>query len=355
MARNSIGKNLIITSFGESHGEAVGVVIDGYPANEQIDLVALQECLWRRRPGQSAMTTSRNENDIAQIISGVFEGKTLGSPITILLSNNDAKSSDYDELKDIYRPGHADLLYASKYGHRDHRGGGRSSARITAGWVAAGALALQYLEKQGITITGWVQQIYQCIAPSLSITPSKIDIENSLVRCWDKATSDAMIAAIELAKSEKDSLGGVIQCNINGLPMGLGEPVFGKMQSVLGQYLFNINAVKGISFGDGFAAAAMKGSEHNDAWVNIEGNIGTQTNHSGGIIGGISTGADIKLQVAFKPTSTIGKNQNTVNKLGESVTLEATGRHDPCVVPRAVPIVEAMCALAVMDLFLEHK
>ena len=355
MARNSIGKNLTITSFGESHGTAIGVVIDGYPSNMTLDLQALQKCMQRRRPGQSNITTSRNESDVVEIISGIFEGKTLGSPITMLIPNTDAKSEDYDALKDIYRPGHADLLYEAKYDHRDHRGGGRSSARITAGWVAAGALATQYLEKQGITITGWVNQIYNIIAPKPECTPNRIEIEKSMVRCWDEETSQSMIAAIELAKSENDSLGGVIQCHIEGMPKGIGEPVFGKLQAVLGEYLLNINAVKGISFGDGFAAAAMKGSEHNDEWHSNNHGVGTKTNHSGGIIGGMSTGEDINIQVAFKPTSTIGKVQNTVNHLEENVTIAATGRHDPCVLPRAVPIVEAMCALAVMDLILESK
>ena len=355
MARNSIGKNLIITSFGESHGAAVGVVVDGYPANVEIDFDALQLCMARRRPGQSEITTSRNETDEVEILSGIYEGKTLGSPITMIIRNNDAKSKDYDDLKNIYRPGHADLLYDAKYGHRDHRGGGRSSARITAGWVAAGALATQYLEKQGITITGWVNQIYNIIAPKLECTPNRIEIEKSMVRCWDEETSQSMIAAIELAKSENDSLGGVIQCNIGGMPKGVGEPVFGKLQAVLGEYLLNINAVKGISFGDGFAAAGMKGSEHNDEWHSNNHGVGTKTNHSGGIIGGMSTGEDINIQVAFKPTSTIGKEQNTVNHLEENVTIAATGRHDPCVLPRAVPIVEAMCALAIMDLILESK
>jgi chorismate synthase len=355
MARNSIGKNLTITSFGERHGTAIGVVIDGYPSDVEIDLAAVQVSMQRRRPGQSELTTSRNESDIIEIISGLFEGKTLGSPITILIPNNDARSEDYDDLKNIYRPGHADLLYDAKYGHRDHRGGGRSSARITAGWVAAGALAIQYLEKQGITITGWVNQIYTIIAPKCEVPPNASDIERSLVRCWDVETSEAMIAAIELAKSENDSLGGVIQCNISGMPKGIGEPVFGKLQSVLGQYLLNINAVKGISFGDGFSAASMKGSEHNDEWISESNRIGTRTNHSGGVIGGMSNGEEIKIQLAFKPTSTIAKEQNTVNKLGKNVTITATGRHDPCVLPRAVPIVEAMCALAIMDLMLESK
>jgi len=272
----------------------------------------------------------------------------------MIIRNNDAKSKDYDDLKNIYRPGHADLLYDVKYGHRDHRGGGRSSARITAGWVAAGALAIQYLEKRGIKITGWVNQIYNIVAPKLEITPNRIEIENSMVRCWDEQTSSEMIAAIELAKSENDSLGGVIQCHIEGMPKGIGEPVFGKLQAILGLYLLNINAVKGISFGDGFEAAGMKGSAHNDEWHSDNDGVGTRTNHSGGIIGGMSTGEVIKIQVAFKPTSTIGKEQNTVNHLEENVTIAATGRHDPCVLPRAVPIVEAMCALALMDLIMEN-
>lgn len=355
MARNSIGKNLTITSFGESHGPSVGVVIDGFPANFPVNHAALQSFVDRRRPGQSTITTNRNETDQVQWLSGIYEDKTLGSPIALMIPNNDARPKDYDALKDIYRPGHADWLYEHKYQHRDHRGGGRSSARITAGWVAAGALAMQYLEQQGITIRAWVNQVWQIQAPDIQNTPTFLSIESNAVRCWHTETANEMIKAIQQAKMDGDSLGGVIRCVIEGLPAGMGEPVFGKLQSILGQYLLNINAVKGISFGDGFAATTMKGSEHNDAWTMDEGRIRGKTNHSGGIIGGISTGDPVIINLAFKPTSTISMKQETVNKAGEDVELNTEGRHDPCVLPRAVPIVDAMSALAVMDLFIEYK
>jgi chorismate synthase len=355
MARNSIGKNLTITSLGESHGPAIGIVIDGYPSNVSIDLEALQGFMQRRRPGQSDITTSRNESDKVEIISGIFEGKTLGSPITMLIPNIDAKPKDYDSLKDIYRPGHADWLYDNKYKHRDHRGGGRSSARITAGWVAAGALASQFLENHNIKITAWVNQIWKIKAPNVDKTPSFEAIESHSVRCWHAETAEQMIAAIREAKKDGDSLGGIVRCVIEGLPAGIGEPVFGKLNAILGHYLLSINAVKGISFGDGFAASELKGSEHNDAWKINKGQIHGQTNHSGGIVGGMSTGDPVQFDLAFKPTSTIGISQETVNNEGKSVKLEATGRHDPCVLPRAIPIVEAMSALAIMDLMLENK
>lgn len=355
MARNSIGKNLTITSFGESHGSVVGVVIDGFPANFTVNHAALQSFVNRRRPGQSNITTSRTELDQVQWLSGIYENKTLGSPIALVIANNDARSQDYDMLKDVYRPGHADWLYESKYGHRDHRGGGRSSARVTAGWVAAGALAMQYLEQQGITVRAWVNQVWQIQAPNCTTTPTTEKIESNAVRCWHAETSQQMIAAIEQAQLEGDSLGGTVRCVIEGLPAGVGEPVFGKLNAVLGQYLLNINAVKGISFGDGFAASSMKGSEHNDAWEISDGQIHGTTNHGGGMVGGMSTGDPIIIDLAFKPTSTISVSQETVNKAGESIVLEAAGRHDPCVLPRAVPIVEAMSALAVMDLFMEKQ
>lgn len=355
MARNSIGKNLTITSLGESHGPAIGIVIDGYPSNVSVDLEALQRSMQRRRPGQSDITTSRNESDKVEIISGIFEGKTLGSPITMLIPNIDAKPKDYDTLKDIYRPGHADWLYDNKYQHRDHRGGGRSSARITAGWVAAGALASQFLGNHNIKITAWVNQIWKIKAPNVDNTPTFEAIESNTVRCWHTETADQMIAAIREAKNDGDSLGGIIRCVIEGLPAGIGEPVFGKLNAILGHYLLSINAVKGIAFGEGFSASELKGSEHNDVWKINKGQIHGETNHSGGIVGGMSTGDPVQFDLAFKPTSTIGISQKTVNNEGNSVKLEATGRHDPCVLPRAIPIVEAMSALAIMDLMLEIK
>ena len=360
MSRNSIGKNIILTSFGESHGPFVGAVLDGFPSGFTIDINALNADMQRRRPGQSQLTTPRDETDEIQLISGVFEGQTTGAPITFLIANNDTKPKDYDLLKDTYRPGHADLLYQTKYGLRDHRGGGRSSARITAGWVAAGSLAKQYLNQptafqnsQPIKITAWVNQIYLAVCPELDYIPTQAQIDASLVRCPNEQASLKMIELIEAAKQNGDSLGGMICCTIENCPIGLGEPLFGKLQAVIGQYILSINAVKGISFGEGFNVANLKGSENNDSWV-LKGNkIGTNTNHSGGIIGGMATGEPINFQVVFKPTSTIAKAQTTLNAQLQETTLMAAGRHDPCVLPRAVPIVEAMTNLAIMDLLLE--
>jgi chorismate synthase len=355
MARNSIGKNITITSFGESHGDSVGVVIDGFPSNFTIDLDALQSFVDRRKPGQSDITTPRKETDTVKILSGFYDRKSLGSPIAIVIPNLDAKPADYEALKDVYRPGHADWLYQEKYQHRDHRGGGRSSARITAGWVAAGALAIQYLRQQGIQVTAWVNQVWTIQAPDTETTPNPDSIERNKVRCWHQETADKMIVAISQAKNDGDSLGGVIRCVVDGMPAGVGEPVFGKLQAILGLYLLNINAVKGIAFGDGFSSSRMKGSEHNDALTMVEGRIQGVSNHAGGIVGGMSTGDAIQMDVAFKPTSTIALTQQTVDVNGNQVELSATGRHDPCVLPRAVPIIEAMTALAIMDLLLETK
>ncbi len=360
MSRNSIGKNLILTSFGESHGPFIGSILDGFPAGITIDIKAINQDMARRRPGQSNLTTSRNETDEFQIISGVFEGQSTGAPITFLIANKDTKPSDYDGLKDSYRPGHADFLYQTKYGIRDHRGGGRSSARITAGWVAAGSLAKQYLINTNlsklskpIVITAWVNQIYTAVCPEVETLPTVEMIEQSPVRCPNQEMSLKMIQLIEAAKRDGDSLGGMIRLTIENSPIGLGEPLFGKLKAVLGQYLLSINAIKGISFGEGFNAANLKGSDNNDSWM-IKGNeIGTKTNHSGGIIGGMATGEPIVVDLVFKPTSTIAKPQQTINSAMEETTLEATGRHDPCVLPRAVPIVEAMANLAIMDLLLE--
>lgn len=356
MSRNSIGKNIILTSFGESHGPFVGAVLDGFPSGFTIDINALYADMQRRRPGQSHLTTPRIETDEIQLISGVFEGQTTGAPITFLIANNDTKPKDYDLLKDAYRPGHADLLYQTKYGLRDHRGGGRSSARITAGWVAAGSLAKQYLKfrnSQPIKITAWVNQIYSAVCPELNYIPTQAQIDASLVRCPNEQASLKMIEFIEAAKQNGDSLGGIICCTIENCPIGLGEPLFGKLQAVIGQYILSINAVKGISFGEGFNVANLKGSENNDSWVLKGDKVGTDTNHSGGIIGGMATGEPINFQVAFKPTSTIAKAQTTLDAQLQETTLMAAGRHDPCVLPRAVPIVEAMTNLAIMDLLLE--
>ncbi len=360
MSRNSIGKNIILTSFGESHGPFVGAVLDGFPSGFTIDINALNADMQRRRPGQSHLTTPRDETDEIQLISGVFEGQTTGAPITFLIANNDTKPKDYDLLKDTYRPGHADLLYQTKYGLRDHRGGGRSSARITAGWVSAGSLAKQYLNQpttfqnsQPIKITAWVNQIYSAVCPELDYIPTQAQIDASLVRCPNEQASLKMTQLIEHAKQTGDSLGGIIACTIENCPIGLGEPLFGKLQAVIGQYILSINAVKGISFGEGFNVANLKGSENNDSWVLKGDKVGTDTNHSGGIIGGMATSESIHFQVAFKPTSTIAKDQTTLDAQLNATTLSASGRHDPCVLPRAVPIVEAMTNLAIMDLLLE--
>ncbi len=378
MSRNCIGKNLVLTSFGESHGPFIGAVLDGFPPNFSLDLHAIQNDMNRRRPGQSLLTTPRKEDDVVSIISGVFEGKTTGSPIAILIANNDAKPSDYDDLQTLYRPGHADILYEKKYGYRDHRGGGRSSARITAGWVAAGSLAKQWLIsgecKKNIPIvssaqpnprgdkaiaypictTAWVKQIHTIICGPLHAIPTTEEIESSPVRCPDSTAAKKMENAIVSAQKSGDSLGGIVSCTIENTPLGLGEPLFGKLQSVLGQYLLSINAVKGISFGEGFQAVLMKGSEHNDSWIVKEKNtIGTLTNHAGGIVGGMATGEPIYIEIAFKPTSSIGIAQKTLNSKLEETPILGKGRHDPCVLPRAVPIIEAMVNLAIMDLLLE--
>lgn len=355
MSSNSIGKHLVFTSFGESHGPFIGGVLDGFPAGFYLDLEALERQMSRRRPGQNAYTTSRNEADSVRIISGVFEGRTLGTPITFLIENTDSKPSDYDTLKTTYRPGHADALWDLKMGFRDHRGGGRSSARITASWVAAGSLAEQYLTQYGakpIQITAWVHQIHQIRIPTAFLW-NRLDVDASAVRCPDPETSQKMQEAIEGAKRLGDSLGGVIRCRIDGIPAGVGSPVFRKVQAQLSHYLLNLNAVKGIYFGEDSLSHERFGSENNDSWLLRDGQLGTETNHSGGSIGGMTTGESVQFAVYFKPTSTIKKPQETLNQSGERVTLSAEGRHDPCVLPRAVPIVEALTALCLMDLILE--
>lgn len=356
MGRNSIGKNLTITSFGESHGPFVGVVIDGFPASFKIDLDAIQAELHRRRPGQNALTTQRNEKDKFEIISGVFEGKSTGAPITLLIPNEDSKSKDYDHLKDVFRPSHADFTYQEKYGIRDHRGGGRSSARVTAGWVAAGALAYQFLRTiSNVEIVSWVDSVYHVQSAVDESIVTRAEIDTSMVRCPDDAAASLMEAEIEIARSNGNSLGGNIRTVIRHCPVGLGEPVFGKLNAELAHALFSINAVKGVEFGDGFGITQSQGSEVNDAIRNNNHHISTTTNHSGGIQGGISNGNDIRIRTAFKPTASISQEQETVNTNGENTSIAIHGRHDPCVVPRAVPIVDAMVALVLMDLWLEKS
>lgn len=355
MAGNSIGQLFKITTFGESHGEAVGVVIDGCPPLLEIDIDFIQNEMARRRPGQSELTTQRNESDQVQILSGIFEGKTTGAPIAIVIPNKDQRSKDYDALKDMYRPSHADYVYETKYGIRDYRGGGRSSARATASVVAAGAIAKLLLQQQGIKIQAYVNQVGEIETP---LPYTELDLnqtEKNIVRCPHKETAELMIAEIEKAKNEGDSLGGCITCVIQNTPAGLGEPVFDKLQADLAKAMLSINATKGFEYGSGFAGTKLKGSQHNDSFVNSNSTIKTTTNHSGGIQGGISNGMDIYCKVAFKPTATISKQQQTVNEQGEAINLEAKGRHDPCVLPRAVPIVEAMAAITLADHWLRNK
>ncbi len=351
---NTLGTIFKITSFGESHGPSVGVVIDGCPAGLKIDDQFIKAELLRRRPGQSKITTARNETEDFEIISGVFEGKATGAPIAIIIANSDARSKDYNHNKDVYRPSHADFTYQEKYGHRDHRGGGRSSARITAGWVAAGAIAKQFLAHSNIKIQGYVSQ-----AGSVKLnTPyTQLDLsqtESNMVRCPDEKVANEMISLIETTKKEGDTIGGVVSCVVSNMPVGIGEPIFDKLHAALGHAMLSINAVKGVEFGSGFDGAAMKGSEHNDAFIAGE-KITTQTNYSGGIQGGISNGEDIFFKVAFKPVATIMKEQDTVNEAGNATTIKGKGRHDPCVVPRAVPIVESMAAIVLADFVLRAR
>ena len=350
---NSFGRHIILTSYGESHGKAVGAVLDGFPAGFEIDTSFIQQQLDRRKPGQSNLTSPRKESDQVDIQSGIFDGKTTGAPIHFQLLNMDAKPQDYDQLKEVFRPSHADYAYHAKYGIRDHRGGGRSSARVTAGWVAGGALVQDYLHKNhNISISSYVSQIGNVLMDSTDKKFTLPQIDASLVRCPNNEVSDLMIQAVEQAKLSKDSLGGVITCVISGIKPGVGNPVFGKLNALLAHAIMSINATKGFEIGGGFNMASKKGSEVNDNFTNKEGTIRTQSNFSGGTQGGISNGMDIVFRVAFKPTATIGIEQNTLNTSQDKIVIKAAGRHDPCVVPRAVPIVESMAALVIGDLII---
>ncbi len=355
MPGNTFGHTFRITTFGESHGEMIGVVIDGCPAGMALDVAGVQRDLDRRRPGQSAVTTARAEADRVRFVAGLFEGRTTGAPLAALIENKGQRPADYDALKDTYRPSHADYSWDAKYGHRDHRGGGRSSARETAARVIAGAVARQLLRHAGITVTAYVSRAG---AVALEIPYTDLDLsaaEGNPMRCPDGATAEAMRAAVEQARQEGDSLGGVVTCVIAGCPPGLGEPVFGKLQADLAGAMLGINAVHGFEYGSGFAGAARRGSENNDAFTMEAGTVKTTTNRSGGIQGGISNGNDIFFNVAFKPVATIARTQQTVTRQGKAVSLEAGGRHDPCVVPRAVPIVEAMAAIVLADHWLRNR
>ncbi len=354
MAGNSFGKIFRLTSFGESHGAAIGGIIDGCPAGLKLDFERIQSELDRRRPGQSDLTTQRDESDTVTFLSGVFEEETTGTPIAFQIPNKDQRSRDYSKLKDVYRPSHADFVYDQKYGVRDYRGGGRASARETAVRVAAGAVAKQFLALSEIRIIAFVSQIADVVVSEALEFLDLSQPENE-IRCPDANAAAKMRQRIEEARDSGDSLGGIITCVVQNVPVGLGEPVFDKLHADLGKAMLSINAVKGFDIGSGFAAAAMPGSQHNDAFQQKEGRTQTRTNNSGGIQGGISNGMDIVFRVAFKPVASISKEQNTVNRNGEEQQIQIEGRHDPCVVPRAVPIVEAMAALVLADHSLRNR
>ena len=353
--RNTFGHIFTLTTFGESHGEAVGGVIDGMPAGIDIDMEFIQSELNRRRPGQSAITTSRQEADRVELLSGVFEGKSTGCPIGFIVRNTNQHSNDYENMRNLFRPSHADYTYFEKYGIRDHRGGGRSSARITISRCVGGALAKLVLLQKGISIQAYTSQVGDI---ALDKDYSRYDLsltETNAVRCPDQQKAAEMEALIAKVKAEGDTIGGIITCVIKGCPTGLGEPEFDKLHASLGQAMLSINAVKGFEYGDGFNSATMRGSQVNDVFVPSTGDqqpITTTTNHSGGIQGGISNGQDIYFRVAFKPVATILTEQQTVDKEGNATTFTAHGRHDPCVLPRAVPVVESMAAMTILDYIL---
>jgi len=352
---NTFGRIFRLTSFGESHGAGIGGIIDGCPAGVEVDMNFIASELERRKPGQSKITTGRVEPDRVEFLSGVFEGKTLGTPIAFIVWNKDQQSQDYDELKNVFRPSHADYTWQQKYGIRDHRGGGRSSARETIARVAAGALAKIILRKPGVHIQAFVSQVGDVC---LEKPYGELDLsctENNIIRCPDPAIASRMIEKVEEAARNHDTVGGVITGVVTGVPAGWGEPVFNKLHADLGFAMLGINAVKGFEYGSGFAGTRLYGSEHNDVFIKTKTGIHTRTNHSGGIQGGISNGEDIYFRVAFKPVATLLKQQETVNSEIQPVTIHPKGRHDPCVLPRAVPIVEAMAALVLVDHYLLQK
>jgi chorismate synthase len=351
MSGSIYGKIFQLSTFGESHGVAIGGVIDGVPSNFQLDLNAIQMELDRRKPGQSSIVTQRKESDTVQFLSGIMDGKTLGTPIGFIIKNEDQRSKDYNHNDSAFRPSHADFTYEKKYGIRDHRGGGRSSARETACRVVAGAIAKQILKSIGIDFSTYVDQVGELRYPSDDFYSNE-SIESNPVRCPNDSMASQMEELIREVRKNGDTIGGCVRCVVKNVPVGLGEPVFDKLHAELGKAMFSINAVKGVEFGAGFDAVGMKGSEHNDIF-NSDGS--TQTNYSGGIQGGISNGMPINFRVAFKPVATIMKNQATINSFGEEVDISGKGRHDPCVVPRAVPIVEAMAAIVLLDFYLRSK
>jgi len=355
MSGNSFGLIFRLTSFGESHGPSIGGVIDGCPSGITIDIDFIQKELDRRKPGQSHITTQRKESDQVEFLSGIFEGKTTGTPIGFTIRNEDQRSKDYSEIKEKFRPSHADFTYHSKYGNYDYRGGGRSSARETAVRVVAGGIAKQILNAYDISINAYVSQVADIKVEKSYHELDFSETEKNIVRCPDRETAEKMISLIEKVRKDGDSVGGIVTCVISGVPVGLGEPVFDKLHADLGKAMLSINAVKGFDYGSGFDSVIKKGSEVNDPFEIRENQVSTATNNSGGIQGGISNGEDIYFRVAFKPVATIMKQQKTVTKNLEDTEIKGRGRHDPCVLPRAVPIVEAMAALVLVDHLLRSK
>ena len=349
---NSFGQLLRLTTFGESHGVAIGGVVDGFPAGVVIDEDFIRHEMQRRRPGQSAITTQRNEQDEVKFLSGIFEGRSTGTPIAFIIENSNNRSNDYDNLREAFRPSHADYVYDRKYGVRDHRGGGRSSARETAVRVCAGALAKLALNRLGISVQAYTSQVGDIVLDGDYTRYDLSTAETNAVRCPDSDKASEMEQLIMEVKRDGDTVGGVVSCVVTGAPVGLGEPLYDKLTSSLAHAMLSINAAKGFDYGNGFAAAAGRGSQQNDIFYNSNGSIATRTNNSGGIQGGISNGNDIYFRVAFKPVATLLKEQSTVTREGEETTLLAKGRHDPCVVPRAVPVVEAMAALVILDSYM---
>ena len=352
---NTFGKIYKISTYGESHGKAIGVIIDGCPSGIEVNEKDIQKELDRRKPGQSKITTQRKEDDNIEILSGIFNGKTTGSPISLIIKNKDQKSSDYNHISTSFRPSHADFTYHKKYKNRDHRGGGRSSARETANWVAAGAISKKILQDLKITIHAYVSKVGKL---ELNKTYNELDFdntENSIVRCPDNKFAEKFISIIDNARKNRDTVGGVITCVIKGCPIGIGEPIFRKLHAELGMAMLSINAVKGFEYGSGFKGVEMFGSEHNDEFQIKSGKISTKSNNSGGIQGGISNGEDIYFNVAFKPVSTIMKDQDSIDSNNKNTIIKGKGRHDPCVVPRAVPIVESMASNVLVDLYLQSK
>jgi chorismate synthase len=352
MPGNSFGQVFRMTTWGESHGEAVGVTLDGCPSGIPISEADIQVELDRRRVGQSRVTSARREEDRVQILSGIFEGRTTGTPISMVVFNTDAKSAHYNNIKDLYRPGHADYTWDAKYGFRDWRGGGRSSARETIGRVAAGAIAKHLLATVGIRVIAWTQQLADLVANEID----EAEIERNVMRCPDAAVAALMVERVDQARRSLDSLGGIVEVRARGVPPGLGEPVFDKLQADIAKAMFSIPAIKGLEFGEGFGVVQLRGSENNDPFIRREdGTIGTTTNHHGGILGGISTGEEITLRIAAKPPASIAQQQQTVDRDGNPTAIEIHGRHDPTVLPRLVPIAEAMLAMVLADHLLRQR